>query len=455
MSSFSSSRGQAASPTASHNHPRFRDYKHFPYGQASDTDTCNWPHYLSWLDSESRKTKCYFKDDYTPEHQGFLAQDLIYRSNAPLLDMYGGFLSFHQLESTDEIALVHKIKTNRDTFENTQQTRVELMYSSLGTHARSKVAVAYDNITLEYFDKYKRMKNCLVSEFEDVVPILRSQITANYSQLSLPEYLITDSRSLHQALSLIADIESELRLLDEANPSLHQTPDQEKLSILMPRLCHTMFQKIYLDFVSGQKSGVHKSYADTIEELKNCFSLQALHEQKPYQHLKVGANIQSSTSSPALLLNKGAPASQFMAAAAYGIHPSQSSSSERVDSLEELKLQLRDKEKSKLRNQISSMSDRRRGDSRSPSRDRDRDRDRGRIPSRSPSQDRDRNSYRDRDRNRDRDRSRDRSPSADSRDDEKRYYKQKNQILNGSSIEELEAALNSKRGATSSSTKKN
>ena len=123
---------------------------------------------------------------------------------------------------------------------------------------------------------------------------------------------------------------------------------------------------------------------------------------------------------------------------------------------EEADVQLRDKEKSKLRNQISSMSDRRRGDSRSPSRDRDRDRgDRGRIPSRSPSQDRDRNSYRDRDRNRDRDRSRDRSPSADSRDDEKRYYKQKNQVLNGSSIEELEAALNSKRGATSSPTKKN
>jgi len=288
------------------------------------------------------------------------------------------------------------------------------------------------------------MKTCLVLEFEDAVPILRSQIKANYSQLSSAEYLIVDSRSLHRALSLIADIESELRLLDETNPSSYQTSDQEKLSILMPRLCHTIFQKIYLDFVSGQKSGVHKSYADTVEELKNCFSLQTLHEQVPYQHLKTGGSINSSSfPSPAVLLNKGAPASQFMAAAAYEVHPSQSSS-ERVDSLEDLKQQLREKEKSKLRNQISSMSDRRRGDSRSPSRDRDR----GRSPSRSPS--------RDRDRNRDRDRSRDRSPSTNNRDDDKLYHKQKNQMLNGSSIEELEAALNAKKSrATSSSTKKN
>jgi hypothetical protein len=320
------------------------------------------------------------------------------------------------------------------------------MYSSLGTHARSKVAAIYDNINLEYFEKYRRMKTCLVLEFEDVVPILRSQIKANYSQLSSAEYLIVDSRSLHRALSLIADIESELRLLDGTNPSSYLTSDQEKLSILMPRLSHTIFQKNYLDFVSGQKSGVHKSYADTVEELKNCFSLQILHEQVPYQHLKTGDSINSSSSpSPALLLNKGAPASQFMAAAAYGIHPSQSSS-EQVDSLEDLKQQLREKEKSKLRNQRSSMSDRRRQDSRSPSRERDRDR--GRSPSRSPS--------RDRDRNRDRDRSRDRSPSTDNRDDDKGYYKQKNQILSGSSIEELEAALNAKKSrATSSSTKKN
>ena len=446
MSSFSPSRGQAASSAASSIHPRLRDYKNFPYGQSSDIDTCNWPHYLSWLDTESRKAKSYVKDNYEPEHQGFLAQDLIYRSTAPLLDMYGGFLSLHQLESTDEIALVHKIRTNRDTFENTQQSRVELMYSSLGNHARSKVAAIYDNINIEYFDKYKRMKNCLVLEFEDAVPIFRGQIAANYSQLSLPEYLIVDSKSLQRALSLIADIESELRLLDEANPSLYLTPDKEKLSILMPRLGHTIFQKIYIDFVSGQKSGVHKSYADTVEELKSCFSLQALHEQVPYQHLKIGGSINSSSfPSPAVLLNKGAPASQFMAAAAYGIHPSQSSS-EQVDSLEDLKQQLREKEKSKLRNQRSSMSDRRRQDSRSPSRERDRDR--GRSPSRSPS--------RDRDRNRDRDRSRDRSPSTDNRDDDKGYYKQKNQILSGSSIEELEAALNAKKSrATSSSTKKN
>jgi hypothetical protein len=439
--------------------PRGRNFKDFPYGQQPSTDLPSLPHLWQYLDSEATKIKAFYPEGYIPAHRSPENQDLIFRADTPLLDMYGHKLYDHQLHDMAEITFVQRLKRERQDFEHQNARNVSTMHEALGTHARTVVLAVYSQTGIESFDKLNNMKSALSSEFTKAIPILQNQISAKYNNLKNPSYLIVDSTSLDKAITFIDQIEAELRLLDTNNPDKYLTTDEQKLNHLMPRLSHSVFQPTYNRWFEGVSLGAPGSYADTIYDLKSLFSLQTLHQMNSYSHLDEASPYDNSFSSSA----KGVAHSEFMSAVAtltavakesssypsqqsrqpqrsYG-HPSQSSAVG-VDSGEIREHQIKDLRRKVQQETIAQLesklsSDRKRGDgrSRSPSYDRDRDRTRDRERDRSRDRDRDRDRSRDRDRERSRDRSRSNSPDT---------YRRRS-VLENTSIEDLQAAINSKK----------
>jgi len=330
-------------------------------------------------------------------------------------------------------------KKERQDFEHQNARNVSTMYEALGTHARTVVLTAYSQTNVESFDKLNAMKSALSSEFTKAIPILHNQISGKYNNLKNPSYLIVDSISLDKASTFIDQIEAELRLLDTNTPERHLTTDEEKLNLLMPRLSHSVFQPTYNRWFEGVSLGAPGSYADTTYDLKSLFSLQTLHQMNSYSHLDEASLNDNSFSSSA----KGVAHSEFMSAVAtltavakesssypsqqyqrsYG-HPSQSSAVG-VDSGEIRERQIKDLKRKRGGDGVQS---------RSPSYDRNRDRDRDRERDRSRDRDRDRDRNRDRG-ERSRDRSRSNSPDN---------YRRRS-ILENTSIEDLQAAINSRK----------
>ena len=218
--------------------PRGRNFKDFPYGQKPSTDLPSLPHLFQYLDSEATKIKAFYPEGYTPVHRSPANQDLIYRADNPLLDMYGQRLGDHQLYDLAEVTYVQRLKKDRQDFEHQNARNVSTMYEALGTHARTVVLIAYSQTNVESFDKLNAMKSALSSEFTKAIPILHNQISGKYNNLKNPSYLIVDSISLDKALTFIDQIEAELRLLDTNTPERYLTTDEEKLNHLMPRLSH-------------------------------------------------------------------------------------------------------------------------------------------------------------------------------------------------------------------------
>ena len=437
--------------------PLGRNFKDFPYGQKPSTDLPSLPHLYKYLDSEATKIKAYYHEGYIPAHRSPANQDLIYRADNILLDMYGQRIGDHQLNDLAEVTYVQRLKKDRQDFEHQNARNVSTMYEALGAHARTVVLAAYSQTNVESFDKLNAMKSALSSEFTKAIPILHNQISGKYNNLKNPSYLIVDSISLDKALTFIDQIEAELRLLDTSNPEKYLTPDDQKLNHLMPRLSDPLFQTAFNRWSEGVSLGSPGSYADTIHDLKGVYSLKILHQMNSYSHLDEASSPNDNLFSSSA---KGVAHSEFMSAVAtltavakesssypsqqyqrsYG-HPSQSSTVG-VDSgeirerkIKDLKRKVQQETIANLESKLS--SDRKRGGddvkSRSPSYDRDRDRNRDRERDRS----RDRDS--DRDRNRDRERSRDRSRSK-SPDNYRRRS-----ILENTSIEDLQAAINSRK----------
>ena len=443
--------------------PLGRNFRDFPYGQKPSTDLPSLPHLYKYLDSEATKIKAYYHEGYTPAHRSPANQDLIYRADNPLLDMFGQRLADHQLYDLAEVTYVQRLKKDRQDFEHQNARNVSTMYEALGAHARTVVLAAYSQTNVESFDKLNAMKSALSSEFTKAIPILHNQISGKYNNLKNPSYLIVDSISLDKALMFIDQIEAELRLLDTSNPEKYLTPDDQKLNHLMPRLSDSVFQTAFNRWSEGVSLGSPGSYADTIHDLKSVYSLKILHQMNSYSHLDEASPNDNLFSSSA----KGIAHSEFMSAVAtltavakesssypsqqyrtYG-HPSQSSAVG-VDSgeirdrkIKDLKRKVQQETIAHLESKLS--SDRKRGDgvrSRSPSYDRDHDRDRNRDRERDRSRDRDRDRDRSRDHDRNRDRERSRSNSPDT-------YRRRS-ILENTSIEDLQATINSRKASDTS-----